>query len=207
MRAVKAWGAAGAVVVALAAAPATAGVAYSEATMGDLSNLGGVPTAITLVPGDNQILGTTGNPGSGTDRDYFRITLVPGQSLTALTVLAGTAPLGLGFIGVQAGLQVTVPTNAPSAAGLLGATHYAAADVGTDILPRLGTGFDAIHFSGPLGAGDFSFWVQDFNRGSSPYALALTVSAVPEPATAALWAAGGLVLVGWGWVAAQAGWG
>ena len=184
---------------ALALVASTSGhavVAYSEAVSGDLSNVGTSPTFVALVTGSNQVLGTTGNAGTGTDRDYFTVTVPAGSVLSGLTVLAGTVPLGLAFLGVQAGSQVTVSPTGGSSAGLLGWTHYAAADAGVNVLPRVGTGSGASGFVGALPAGSYAFWIQDFNAGASTYNLDLTVAAVPETATAALLAIGlGLLAV------------
>src|SRR5436305_3436274 len=93
---------------------------YTESVQGDFSNSGSTPTSLTLELGSNQIFGTTGLGGSGLDRDYFTITIAPNQALTGLMVLPGTTAGGVSFIGLQAGPQVTLPTNASTAAGLLG---------------------------------------------------------------------------------------
>jgi hypothetical protein len=172
-------------------------VAYNEAVSGDLSSVGTSPTFVALVAGANQVLGTTGNPGTGTDRDYFTVTVPAGSLLTALTVLSGTSPLGLAFLGVQGGSQVTVSPTGGSPAGLLGWTHYAAADVGVNVLPRVGTGPGATGFTGALPAGSYAFWVQDFNPGASTYNLELTVAAVPETSTAVSLLAGLGLFVAW----------
>jgi hypothetical protein len=169
--------------LACAASFSAHAVTYNEAVNGDLSNVGSSPTFIALSSGANQVIGTTGNPGTGIDRDYFTVTVGAGQQLTSLRVLAGTVPLGLAFLGVQGGNQVTVSPTSGSATGLLGWTHYAAADIGNNILPRIGTGAGASGFTGALPAGNYAFWIQDFNAGASTYALELTVAAVPEPAT------------------------
>jgi hypothetical protein len=177
---------------------AGAAVAYDESVSPDLSGNGLSPTFISLVAGSNQIFGATGNPGTGTDRDYFSITVPSGFLLSQFTLLPGTAVLGNStFLGVQSGSQVTVPFNAPSAAGLLGAMHYTGAQVGTNILPALGNPLaGSTGFTSPLAAGNYSFWVQDFGAGSVPYAFDLVVSGVPEPAIPAMMLAG-LGIVGW----------
>lgn len=185
--------------LAAAFAPAAwAGTSYLESVSGDLSNSGLTPTLIAVGLGSNQVIGTTGNPGTGIDRDYFSIVVPAGAQLSSLTVLSGTVPLGLAFLGVQSGAQVTVSPTSGSAAGLLGWSHYASADVATDILPRIGTGSGASGFVGALGAGTYAFWIQDFNAGASTYAFDLTLTAVPvpEPASAWLWlfGAAGLAL-------------
>jgi hypothetical protein len=103
------------------------GIIYNEAVSGDLSNSGLNPTVLgPLSFGSNQVLGTTGRQGGVVDRDYFTITVPPNFGLSALRVLEGTQSAGalsLSFIGVEAGPQVTVPTNASTADGLLGWHH------------------------------------------------------------------------------------
>jgi hypothetical protein len=95
------------------------------------------------------------------------------------------------FIGLQAGNQVTVPTSATDATGLLGWWHYSQADINTNILPEMAipsTGSSG--FSVPLGAGTYSFWIQDFNTGPLSYGFDLAVAPVPEPATSSAVVAG-----------------
>ena len=182
--------------VAAALAPAAlAGVVYNEAVNGDLSNLGTATTFVGVAAGSNTVLGSTGNPGTGVDRDYFSITVPTGFRLESLTVLAGTSTLGnLSFLGIQTGPQVTVLPTSGSPAGLLGWAHYSTSDIGSNILPQIGIGPGASGFSGFLGAGTYSFWVQDTGTGTSNYGFALVLGAVPEPAPALLLLAGGLLL-------------
>jgi hypothetical protein len=89
----------------------------------------------------------------------------------------------LSFIGLQAGNEVTLPTNATSAAGLLGWDHYSPGDIDTDILPTIGTGLGATDFVPPLGAGDYAVWVQDTGTGTANYGFDFVVANVPEPAS------------------------
>lgn len=177
---------------------AMAGTAYDEGSQGDLSSVGSAPTLVSLALGDNSVEGTTGALLGGVDRDYFSITVAAGQRLTGLTVQSGTETVGaFAFIAVQAGPVVTVGPTAGDPTGLLGWAHYGGADIGQDILPRMGTGFGADGFSGALGPGEYAFWVQDTGPGVSSYSLGLTLQAVPEPASAALLAAGLLAGAAW----------
>lgn len=177
--------------VALAAiSPATAATVWNEAVNGDFSGSGINPTFVNLAAGTNDILGASGDLGSGTDLDYFRIIVPEGMQLTSLRVLTGTTPDSLGFIGVQAGAQVT----GFGAATLLGWTHYSEVDAGSNILPRMANGSGAIGFSGTLGPGNYAFWLQDFDSGASPYAFQLTL--VPE-ASPALMLLAGLAVLTW----------
>jgi hypothetical protein len=178
--------------LAALASSTQAGTVWNEAVNGDLSGAGANPTFVGLAAGTNDVFGASGDLGAGTDLDYFRITVPAGMQLSSLRVLAGTAPESLGFIGVQAGTQVT----GFGASALLGWTHYGASDVGQEILQRMGGGAGAIGFTGALGAGHYAFWVQDFDSGSSAYAFQLTLTPVPEPAPV-LTLLAGLVTLAW----------
>src|SRR5579884_1151664 len=155
--------------MAVTSSPANAVVAYDEGASGDLSNSGASPTIISLIIGDNIISGTSGKNSAGViDRDYFTFTLASNQILTAINVLPGTVPIGLSFIGVQSGNQVTVSPAGPTAAGLLGWAHYSAADVGTDILDNMSVAANGSSgFSIPLGPGTYAFWVQEASPGTA----------------------------------------
>ncbi len=163
-------------------------VIYNESISGDLSNNGLAPTVLTVSPGGNEVLGTTGKTGTTIDRDYFTFTVPVGMELDAITVLPGTetlGALGLSFIGVEAGPQLTAPTTATDATGLLGWDHYGASDIGVDILPEMGTsGLGSTGFTGALPAGTYSFWVQEASAGAVNYGFDFTIT--PEPGTWAL---------------------
>ena len=174
---------------------------YDESVSGDFSNSGLTATNIgVLTPGANQIFGSTGRGSAGIDRDYLTLTVPSGYNLISLTQLPGTVIGGsFSFIGMQGGSQVTVSPNTTTAAGLMGWTHYSAGDTGTDILPRMGISSNgSAGFQTPLGAGNYSFWIQDFNTGPLNYKFSFGVAAVPEPGTPAL-------LIGFGCVGSYFG--
>lgn len=159
-------------------------LAYNESVSGDFSNSGLTPTSVTLHSGSNQIFGTTGR-GTAVDRDYFTVTVPSHFTLTSIIELPGTTVGGdSSFIGMQAGSQVTLPTNTVTATGLLGWTHYGSV-AGTDLLPLMAIPANGSSgFSIPLSEGTYSFWIQDFNPGSFAYGFDLRVAAaVPEPST------------------------
>ena len=174
-----------------------ASVIYDESVSGDLSNDGLTPTLLTVSLGSNQVFGTTGK-STEIDRDYFTFTVPAGLVLSAITLLPGTQTLGtLGdsFIGVEAGSQVTLGTSPTDATGLLGWFHYDLGDIGTDILPSMGSsGFGSTGFTPPLPSGTYSFWVQEASAGSVQYGLDFTV-ATPEPGSWTMLLAG-LALLG-----------
>lgn len=171
---------------------------YNESVSGDLSNNGLAPTSLAVSAGLNDVFGTTGRTGSVIDRDYFTFTISPGLELTSLTVLPGTAPLGalgVSFIGIEAGPQLTVSTAATDATGLLGWDHFSAGEIGVNILPLIGTsGLGSTGFSGPLPSGTYSVWVQDFNAGTVPYGFEFAVT--PEPSTWTMMLTGLTLLAG-----------
>jgi len=173
---------------------AHAATAWDESVSGDLANVGTGPTGVTLGLGSNTVTGTTGRSAAGVvDRDYFVFTLPTGWRLDFVTMLPGTTflgPSGLGFIGVQAGTQVTVNPTGGSATGLLGWWHYNENDMGTDILPSIGAGPLAIGFIGSLPAGSYAFWIQETATGTAAYNFDFGVSAVPEASTSLMLLAG-----------------
>src|SRR5207249_1570544 len=117
------------------------------------------------------------------DRDYFTITVPSGFQLTSLLELAGTQAGFISFIGIQAGNKVTVDPTGASAAGLLGWTHYAPVAADTEILPTLAIpALGSSGFAPPLGAGTYSFWIQERGPGVFPYGFDVVLSQVPEPA-------------------------
>lgn len=178
-------------------AVAHADIVYNESVSGDLSGSRLSPTHITLALGSNEVFGTTGRTAGVVDLDYFTFTVPVGQVLTGLTILPGTAglgPLGDSFIGIQAGSQVTVLPTATDATGLLGWFHYDNSDVGTNILPLMGTsGFGSTGFAPPLPAGSYSVWIQELSTGTAPYGFNFILE-TPEPASWAM-LIGGLALI------------
>jgi hypothetical protein len=160
----------------------------------DLSNAFGSPTPVPLSFGANVIRGTTGTQ-NGLDRDYFRITVPAGAKLTSLDLVAfdGTRS----FIGVETGTVFTDP-NTTAQSNLLGWVHFTPSLVGTNILDDMAAGAGAQGFTGPLPAGDYSFWIQENGTPLVSYTLRLTLAAA-TPAVPALPAPfGTLLLVGLG---------
>jgi hypothetical protein len=85
---------------------------------------------------------------------------------------------------------VTLDPATTTAAGLLGWTHYQSSDIGTNILDDIGVAKNgSTGFSGPLGAGTYSVWLQEISptpEGANPrlpFSFAFIVASVPEPST------------------------
>lgn len=167
---------AAALLPALAALPAHALTVWDEATNGDLSSVALDPSPLAVSIGENRVAGTTGNAGSGVDRDYFRFAVPTGAVLSAVTLLDASVSGSSSFIAIQAGPQVTVSPSGAGAEALLGYAHYGNDLVGQNLL-------DSILLGGataPLPAGIYSIWVQE-TGGPASYVLDLHVTAVPEP--------------------------
>ena len=150
---------------------------WNESTLGDFADTGDAPTALVASVGSNLVLGETGNPGTGIDRDYFSIVVPVGTVLSSLTLLPNTTFSGSsGFLALQVGPVVTTTPGGGNSQDLLGFVHYDAGHIGTDIL-------SLINPSGPLSSGTYSIWVQELG-GVVEYGLDFVVTPVPLPAAA-----------------------
>ena len=172
------------------AACSSAATITDESVVGDFSNSGAANTItkVNFTAGSNQILGATGRNSAGAvDRDYLTFTVPTGLGLTAITPLPGTqsaGPLGLSFIGLEAGNQLTLAPTAATAAGLLGWAHYSTSDIGVNILNTMATpNTGSSGFSVPLGPGDYAVWIQELSSGSLHYGFDFALGQVPEPGT------------------------
>ena len=155
---------------------------YNESTFTDFSSSGSSPTALTLFPGSNQILGTNGSQADSV-RDYVTITIPTGFMLSSLTLL-DTALGAKGFLGVEAGNQLTLLPSTTTAAGLLGWWHYTPSDINSDLLALMATPANGSSgFAPPLSAGTYALWIQDSSTGLFHYGFDLEVQAAPEPST------------------------
>jgi hypothetical protein len=159
--------------LAMAAGAAQAAPAWKESRNGDLSNDRLAPTLVPVLRGGNAILGTTGNPGSGVDRDYFRFVVPEGHVLVGIRLLRNTTVSGgASFVAIEKGEQITCTPTGQGVEDLLGLAHYSAAEIGTDILPAMLIGTKA-----PLPAGAYAVWVQD-TGGPATYGFEFVIRRV-----------------------------
>ncbi|MEM7113363.1 MAG: hypothetical protein AAF614_13085 [Chloroflexota bacterium] len=161
--------------------PAVSNVVYEEETDGDLSGDGLMPTAVSLDLGSNFLIGAT----VAGDLDYVTVSIPTHMQLDAILLTDYVSVDDVSFIAVQAGATFTEPPTGTDVNNLLGWSHFGAGagQVGTDILDDMGVGGGAIGFSGPLPAGDYTFWIQETGMNSVSYTLDFVAS--PAPPTVA----------------------
>jgi len=153
---------------------------YTEPVNGDLSGNRATPTAFNLTTGANLLTATTG----GGDLDVVRINVPAGNNLAQLILRAYTAQSfdSTAFVAIQQGSTFTVDPNTAGPTDLYGYTHISPFFINQDILPPMGTGFDAIGFTPPLASGNYSLFLQQLGTPVT-YTMDFVVRAVPEPST------------------------
>jgi hypothetical protein len=181
--------------------PAGFAATYSESVDGELSGVTASPTFLQLdylasgnVPGSNVVDGMIGRSASTgqIDLDYLWVNVPVGFILSELRVGNSTTFGNNGsFIGVASGSFMPVPPNTTTASGLLGWKVYGAGDRSTNILDDMAlAGNGASGFSGLLGPGDYTFWIQELSTGSYNYRFNLVLTPEPVPVPAAVWLLG-----------------
>ena len=121
---------------------------------------------------------------------FFTITIAEGTELSALIVEGWESADDIGFLGVVDGDWFDVDPANPDVTQLLGYAHYGELDLGQDILPTMGNGPGSQGFAGPLGPGDYSFWVRQGGADAATWDLNFVVT--PAPGALALLGLGGL---------------
>jgi hypothetical protein len=177
----------------LAAAPAKATI-YDEAVSGDLSNDKAAPTALTLTPGLNSVIGTVaGFPPEGTDpQDWVSFTIPAGFVMTSYVNSKYVSTDEQGFTGFQSGSAFSGDEFV--AGSYAGYAHFGFAatnpdgtppssTVGVDLLPLMANPSfapGAIGFTPPLAAGTYTFLIQQGDPTTTGYQFDMNVRAVPE---------------------------
>ena len=193
----------------LAAAPAKA-IIFDEAVSGDLSNDKAAPTALTLTPGLNSVIGTVaGFPPAGSDpQDWVSFTIPAGFVMTSYVNSKYGSEDDQGFTGFQSGSSFS--GDEFMAGSYAGYAHFGtgatnpdgtppSSTVGVDLLPLMADPSfapGAIGFTPPLGAGTYTFLIQQGNDVTTGYQFDMTLRAVPEPGSSlCLLVLGGLAIL------------
>lgn len=165
---------------------AQAALIHDEGVSGDLSDNNLAPTLLALNAGSNVVRGST--TASPLDRDIFSFTIAAGEQLVAIVLDSYLSGDDRSFFAVASGNTISSLTSLPALLGnaLIGAS--AGSMQGDDVLDNLGalTFGGSTGFSGSLGAGAYTFWLQETTVGIREYALDFQIrgsSAVPAPST------------------------
>lgn len=179
--------------VAGVASVANAQIVFDSVSGSDVaSDNGSAPTSLPFSVGSNIVNGAVSSSIPNNLRNFFTFTIGEGQELSAIVVDALTSTdNNSGFYALVDG---TTSANPATGFPNLGGELHNPGLVGDDLLALIagggisgGTGFDSI------GAGDYTFVIQQTGSQVSTFSLDFQVSdaAVPEPTS-------GLLLVGLG---------
>lgn len=171
-----------AALAALLASAANATI-YDEAIDGDLSNDRFAPTSIALSMGLNTVtMDVIDSDTPNGDLDYFTFTLGAGESIDSITLIESSNPLGgfdsAAFVGLAFDSFFDFDPDTFAGDGLEGFVITTPDLVGNDILLDLSDGLSS------LGAGDYTFWVQQ--TGADLTRVSLGINVVPAPASIAM---------------------
>jgi hypothetical protein len=188
---------------------------YKEAVSGDLSDDKTAPTALTLTPGLNSVSGTVaGFPEfGGTDpQDWVSFTVPAGYVMISYVNGRYVAGDGQGFTGFHSGSSFPAGMDSEfDAANYTGYAHFGTAaqnpdgnpttssTVGVNLLPLMADPSFAPGTTNPmfpLGAGTYTFLIQQGDPTTTHYQFSMTLRpvAAPEPGSSlCLLAIGSLV--------------
>lgn len=175
----------------LVASTAAASV-YNESIDGDLSGDRFNPTMISVDNGLNTVtMQVVDSALPGGDRDYFTFSIGAGQSIDSIVVTDAFNPAGgfdsTAFVGLAFDSIFDFDPDAFTGPGLEGFVLTDMSVVGTESIGALTGGLTS------LGAGDYSFWVQQ--TGEDITELSLAINVVPSPSAMGVLALGGLAAV------------
>jgi len=149
----------------------------ANGTVNPLSNNYMAPTPFTFTTGSNTIKGrVTAN------QDYITFTVPAGSVISSLTLdsytTSGTAA-NVSFFAIAPGSSSPIAPPGATAAGLLGWILFNASNIGSNILPTIGTaGSGATGFTPPLPPGTYTFWIQDTAQ-TVDYQISFNITATP----------------------------
>ena len=142
----------------------------------------------TLSAGSNNMIADT---QSGISK-FFTFTIAEGTELSAMILDQWISEDDLGFLGMVEGDFFNVDPSAPDVTQLLGYVHHGETYVGQDFMPAMGQGPGSQGFTGPLGAGTYSFWLRQ--GGSQLTTQDINFVVTPAPGAFALLGVAGLIL-------------
>ena len=179
------------------ATSANAQVVFDDAN-GNASSNGAAPTPVTFSLGSNVINGTVTSPSNV--RNFYTFTIGEGQELSAINLDAISVVDAAGAVssdpGFYALIDGTTGTNPVAGFANLGGELYGPSSLGVDLLAGISDGgISSDSGFSSIGAGDYTFVIQQTGDEVSSFSLDFQVStaAVPEPTSTVLLAGLGLV--------------
>ena len=171
-------------------------VNYVEANDGELSGDNLNPTDLSIFGiGTNTVAGTVVDAlGTTPNVDVFTFDVAAGTELNGIFLNSFTSTDNVAFIGLNDTntfpFDAPALSNSPDQSQFIGGLLFGA-NVGTNLINDIGNGNIGTGFTGPLGPGEYTVYLQQLGGATVDYEFGFTV-AVPEPGSAIL-LFGGLV--------------
>jgi len=161
----------------LLAASVAGGSIYNESVDGDLSDDRFAPTFINFETGLNTVINQSVDADIGGDIDYFTITIGAGQWIDSIVVIDAFNPFGgldtVAFIGLAFDNFFDFNIDDFSGDGVEGFVLTDPSVIGAESIGELSGGLSM------LGAGDYTFWVQQGNVEITEVTLGINVAPAP----------------------------
>lgn len=166
-------------------APTLGGVLWSEQLDGDFSGDRLAPTPLTLPEGTSALFGRIDAQDDlgNLDLDYFSVAVPAGFHLTGILLEDYLSTDFVAFIAIDDRPVFSIAPEDATTDNLFGWLHFGVAEIGQDILPRLGA--SGRGFTPPLPLGVYTFWVQQIGD-LTEYTVVFTLEPVPAPGAAAI---------------------
>ena len=179
-------------IFAFASVPAYAQVNHDETVDGELSgdNLAPFDLGVFGV-GLNNVAGTIVDArGANPNVDVFTFDIAAGTQLDGIFLNQFDSTDNVAFLGIDDSNTFPFNTaeldNSPDQSQFIGGLLFGGSSSADNIIDPIGSGFGA-GFSGPLGAGEYTVYLQQLGGATVDYSLGFSVvSTVPEPATGLL---------------------
>lgn len=172
------------VALAISSLSASAAVVWDEAVKGELSKNNLAPTPVTIKLGANTFKGTITDPMKY--YDYATVTVPPGHIMVSIKLDALTSPgESLSIFGLAPGKICETEPSGNKSNKLLGWVGLkVATSIGRELITGLSKpnngGYGNSGFTPPLKAGDYTFWIQDYNTPVTyQYTVTLEKAAPP----------------------------
>ncbi len=163
----------------------SAQVIYDELVDGELSGDNLNPTDLLVFDvGFNTVAGTVVDAlGNDPNVDVFTFDILEGTSLDGIFLNSFNSTDNVAFIGIDDTdsfpFNASQLSNNPNQDEFIGGLLFGN-DVGVNLIDDIGNGFGS-GFTGPLGPGQYTVYLQQLTGATVDYEFGFAVSGVPEP--------------------------